>query len=778
MDTLQGSVERITFYNAENGYTVLRLHAPGQADLVTVVGNLPEVQPGESLQLTGAWMNHPKHGKQFKAERCEQVLPATVEGIKKYLGSGLIKGVGPVTAGRIVKKFGLQTLDVLDHHPEQLRLVLGVGAVRAASIGQAWTQQKAIKDVMLFLQSHGVSTSLAVKIYKQYGDESISVVKNNPYRLASDIYGVGFKTADKIARDLGLPMDSPNRIAAGVAYTLSQLADEGHVYAPESKLVQDAAELLGVTPELTGVGIERLVKDGQVKVEASLDMNIQAETSSRLKPTGDTQPQPASAGFPSPPDVETSGPAAVVARPMREERAVYLTPFYYGETSVAAKLRAIMDAPTPTATTRAAEQIISVSSTGTALSEQQMQAVRALLSPSSKVVVLTGGPGTGKTTTVRAMIEVCEKRGLRYALASPTGRAAKRLSEATGRPARTIHRLLEFSPQEGFRRNAENPLPIDLLIVDEASMLDLLLANHLLKAIAPSTRLLLVGDVDQLPSVGAGDVLRDVIDSGRAQVIQLDVIFRQAHDSLIITNAHRINKGQFPEFPSGARDFFMFAKDDPDEAAALIVDLVSNRIPKKFGLKPSDIQVLAPMYRGVAGVMNLNLLLQVALNPPAPNKPERRIGGTLFRLGDRVMQTRNNYDKDVFNGDIGAITALDLEAQSMTVNLDGRPVVYDWIDADELVLAYAASVHKAQGSEYPCVVLPLLTQHYLMLQRNLIYTAVTRAKKLVVIVGSRKALAMAVKNNKVAQRFSALDVRLQASQPPVKSKRPDVADAL
>ncbi len=735
MDTLQGAVERITFYNAENGYTVLRLHVPGQADLVTVVGNLPEVQPGESLKLLGAWMNHPKHGKQFKAERCEQVLPATIEGLKKYLGSGMVRGVGPVMAGRIVKKFGLQTLDVLDHHPEQLRQVLGIGPVRAANIAQAWVQQKAIKDVMLFLQSHGVSTSLAVKIYKQYGDDSIPIVKDDPYRLARDIFGVGFKTADKIARDLGLPMDSPNRIAAGVAYTLSQLADEGHVFAPETELVHKSAELLGVTPEQTAVGIEKLIVDGQVKVEA---------------PT------------PVPPTPMLGG-GGQGERALREERAIYLTPFYYGETGVAARLRAIMDAPTRSqGTEEKAERILSVSSVGTPLSEQQMQAVRALLSSSGKVIVLTGGPGTGKTTTVRAMIEVCEKRGLRYALASPTGRAAKRLSEATGRPAKTIHRLLEFSPQEGFKRNAENPLPIDLLIVDEASMLDLLLANHLLKALTSSTRLLLVGDVDQLPSVGAGDVLRDVIASGRAEVIRLDVIFRQAQNSLIVTNAHRINKGQFPEFPKGARDFFFFAQDDPDQAATLIVDLVRRRIPNKFGLKPSDIQVLAPMYRGAAGVMNLNMLLQAALNPPAPNKPERKISGTLFRVGDRVMQTRNNYDKDVFNGDIGAITALDLENQTMTVNMDGRGIVYDWIDADDLVLAYAASVHKAQGSEYSCVVLPLLTQHYLMLQRNLLYTAVTRAKQLVVIVGTRKALAMAVRNNKVAQRYSALGVRLRA----------------
>ena len=438
---------------------------------------------------------------------------------------------------------------------------------------------------------------------------------------------MGFKTADKIARDLGLPLDSPNRIAAGVAYTLSQLADEGHVYAPESKLVHDAAELLGVAPELTATGIERLVKDGQVKVETPLCPSPKRSGEGRgerlrAKNAPSTSRRSTMAKPASPPNCARSWRPPLPSPVVRRRRAEWSesSPFH------------------PSARR---------------FPSNSLQAVRAMLSPSGKVMVLTGGPGTGKTTTVRAMIEVCEKRGLRYALASPTGRAAKRLSEATGRPAKTIHRLLEFSPQEGFKRNAENPLPIDLLIVDEASMLDLLLANHLLKALTPGTRLLLVGDVDQLPSVGAGDVLRDVIASGRAEVVRLDVIFRQAQDSLIITNAHRINKGQFPDFPKGARDFFMFTKDDPDEAAALVVDLVSSRIPKKFGLKPSDIQVLAPMYRGAAGVMNLNLLLQAALNPPAPAKPERKMGGTLFRVGDRVMQTRNNYDKDVFNGDIG-----------------------------------------------------------------------------------------------------------------------------
>ncbi len=744
MDYLDGVVERITYYNAENGYTVLRLHARGYPDLVTVVGTLPEITPGESLRLQGQWITNAQYGKQFKAEKCEQVLPATIEGLKKYLGSGLIKGVGPVTANRIVKRFGLETLDVLDHSPERIREVLGIGPKRATAIARAWDEQKSIKQVMLFLQGHGVNTGLAVKIYKQYGDAAIDLVQTDPYRLAQDIYGIGFKTADKIAHDLGLPHDAPSRVAAGVVYTLSNFTDEGHVYAPQSLLIQDASDLLDVQPDQVMTSLDTLLQTDQIKREV---VYLTQEERQRLK----------------------VAPSSLIPHPssLKDEPAIYLTPFYQGEVSVARRLNAIIDSKLSRLSDlqridlHAALNDLSsvISNRPTArLSDQQQQAVRAALT--NKVTVLTGGPGTGKTTTMRAVIDLLEKYRHRYALASPTGRAAKRLSQATDRAAKTIHRLLEYTPQEGFARNAQNPLEVDLLVVDEASMIDLLLMNHLLKAVPLDAHLLLVGDVDQLPSVGAGDVLRDVIASGRAAVIRLDVIFRQAMQSHIITNSHRINRGQMPLTPPEANDFFFFIKEDPDEAAELIVDLVAARIPNKFGVKSADIQVLSPMYRSSTGVTALNAKLQERLNPPSPRKEERKLAGTLFRAGDRVMQTRNNYDKDVYNGDLGYITGIDLENQTLAVRIDGRPIEYEWSEADELALAYAVSVHKAQGSEYPTIVLPLFTQHYLMLQRNLLYTAVTRARQLVVLVGTRRAVAMAVKNNKPGERYSGLKQRL------------------
>jgi exodeoxyribonuclease V alpha subunit len=761
MDFLDGLVERITYYNAENGYTVLRLQARGthSADLVTVVGTLPEITPGESLHLQGQWITNAQYGKQFKAEKCEQVLPATIEGLKKYLGSGLIKGVGPVTAQRIVKRFGLETLDVLDHSPERIREVLGIGPKRAAAIARAWDEQKSIKQVMLFLQGHGVNTGLAVKIYKQYGDAAIDLVQADPYRLAQDIYGIGFKTADKIAHDLGLPHDAPSRVAAGVVYTLSNFTDQGHVFAPQSLLIHDASELLDVQPDQVTASLDTLQQTDQIKREVVYPMK--AEGGRTLAPAR-------SAGVkdeanPSPSSSFTLHPSSL----LKDEPAIYLTPFYQGEVSVAKRLNAIIDSRLSRLSDlqhidlQAALNELSsvVSNRPTArLSDQQQHAVRAALK--NKVTVLTGGPGTGKTTTMRAVIDLLEMFNHRYALASPTGRAAKRLSQATDRPAQTIHRLLEYSPQEGFKRNAQNPLAIDLLAVDEASMIDLLLMNHLLKAVPLDAHLLLVGDVDQLPSVGAGDVLRDVIASERVAVIRLDVIFRQAMQSHIITNSHRINRGQMPLTPQDASDFFFFVKEDPDEAAELIVDLVAARIPNKFGLKPPDIQVLSPMYRSSTGVTTLNAKLQERLNPPSPKKVERKLAGTLFRVGDRVMQTRNNYDKDVYNGDLGYITGIDLENQTLAVRIDDRPIEYEWSEADELALAYAVSVHKAQGSEYPCIVLPLFTQHYLMLQRNLLYTAITRARQLVVLVGTRRALAMAVKNNKPGERYSGLKERL------------------
>nr|HID14517.1 ATP-dependent RecD-like DNA helicase [Anaerolineae bacterium] len=732
-DQLHGTVERVTYYNEETGYSVIRLSVPGQSGLVTVVGNLPEVNPGESLRLEGTWTTHPQYGRQFKAERCEQALPATVEGLRRYLGSGLVKGVGPVTAARIVQRFGTDTLRVLDEEPQRLREALGVGPKRAAAIAKAWEEQKRIREVMLFLQSHGVTTGLAVKIYKTYGDDALRVVQGDPYRLARDIWGVGFKTADKIARDLGLPPDAPSRIQAGVAHALSQLADEGHVYAPEEELVAEAARLLDVSPGLVRAAIEDLDADEVVRRETLV--------------------------YPLPGEKR---PAA--SREVHEERAVYLAPFYYGEVGVTRRLQALVESPaTRLALFRSVDwdALLTQVTRGSTveLSPEQREAVRAVLT--HKVTVITGGPGTGKTVSVRTVIGALEAMGCRYALCAPTGRAAKRLSEATDRPAKTIHRMLEYSPQEGFRRNEKHPLEVDCLIVDEASMLDLLLTNHLLKAVDPAAHILFVGDVDQLPSVGAGDVLRDIIASGRAAVVRLTTIFRQAADSGIVVNAHRVNQGQMPIL-NRFDDFYFFSKEDPQEAADLIVDIVQQRIPRKFGLDSvNDVQVLAPMYRGACGVANLNARLQEALNPASPLKVERRLGGRAFRVGDKVMQVRNNYDKDVYNGDIGRVTRIDPVEQTLVVTIDGRPVVYDWSEADELVHAFAVSVHKSQGSEYTAVVMPVVTQHYLMLQRNLLYTAITRARRLVVLVGTRRAIGIAVHNDKVRERHSGLGVRLR-----------------
>ncbi len=738
-DQLRGTVERVTYYNEETGYSVVRLAVEGKDDLVTVVGTLPEVNPGESLRLLGVWTAHPQYGRQFKVEHCEQVLPATVEGIKRYLGSGLIKGVGPVTAARIVQRFGADTLRVLDEEPWRLREALGVGPKRAALIAKAWAEQQQIREVMLFLQSHGVTTGLAVKIYKTYGDEALKVVREDPYRLARDIWGVGFKTADKIARDLGLPPDAPSRVQAGVAHTLSELADEGHTYAPEPELVQEAAQLLEVPPALVTDAIAALDADEIVRCETLVYPTAEGEGEKSFSQKSDFSA-------------------------VREERAVYLAPFYYGEVGVTRRVQALAESPT----TRLArfrrvdwDALLAQVTRGSAieLSPEQREAVRAALT--HKITVLTGGPGTGKTVSVRTVIAALEALGGRYALCAPTGRAAKRLAEATDRPAKTIHRLLEYSPQEGFRRTDANPLDVDCLIVDEASMLDLLLTHHLLKAVDLAAHVLFVGDVDQLPSVGAGNVLRDIIASGRAAVVRLETIFRQAANSGIVVNAHRINKGQMPilnEFD----DFYFFSQEEPEVAADLLVDIVGRRVPHKFGLDPlDDVQVLAPMYRGACGVAALNARLQETLNPASPRKAERQLGGRVFRVGDKVMQVRNNYDKEVYNGDIGRVTAIDTVEQTLTVSMDGRPVVYDWGEADELVHAFAVSVHKSQGSEYPAVVVPVLTQHYMMLQRNLLYTAVTRAKRLVVLVGTRKAIAIAVRNAKVRERHSGLSVRLR-----------------
>ncbi len=733
MDNLTGTVERITFYNSENGYSVIRLrpehrNVPGLSrdGLVTVVGNLPEISPGVFLKLSGKWDKHPEHGMQFTAQVVEQSLPATVEGIRRYLGSGLVKGIGPRLAERIVQQFGPQTLEVLDNHTELLTEVPDIGMKRMMKIAEAWEQQKKVKEIMLFLHGHGVNTSLAVKIYKQYGDQSLQIVQSDPYQLAQDIYGVGFITADKLARDLGLPEDHPSRLEAGLVYALNEMVNDGHVYSPQQALLDRATELLNVDQGLMAPALERLSNADRVRLD-------------RLK-TGEAVPG-------------TTG--------IHEMNAVYLTPFYHGETGVAERLRALAQGGQSRlfSLQQALPGIDPLSMLKTGLSEEQLSAVKATLN--SPVSVLTGGPGTGKTTAIKALIEVLEAQHQHYALAAPTGRAAKRLSESSGKPASTIHRLLGFAPGKGFQHNQENPLLIDLLVVDEASMLDLLLANHLLKALSPGTHLLLVGDVDQLPSVGAGDVLRDIIASNLFPITRLTQIFRQAAGSQIITNAHRINQGQMPILSTENKDFFLFPANTPEETAQWVERVVCERIPARFGLNPrTEIQVLAPMYRGLVGVDALNSRLQAALNPPMPSKTERSLFGQLFRTGDRVMQTENNYDKDAYNGDIGWITEISIEEQTLKVNFDNTEIAYEWSEADQLTLAYTISVHKSQGSEFTAVVIPMVTQHYMMLQRNLFYTAVTRAKQLVVLVGDRRAIGIAIHNNKVTNRFTALDQRL------------------
>ena len=763
--TLTGTVERITYYNPENGYSVIHLrpqvsHITGvdRQGMVTIVGSMPELSPGEHLRLSGRWVNHPKHGLQFQTEVCEQILPATLEGMRRYLGSGLIKGIGPGLAGRIVTHFGKLTVEIIENQPDRLCEVPDIGTKRARLVANAWKEQKHVKEIMLFLHGHAVSTNLAVKIYKQYGDQSLEIVRTDPYRLARDIFGVGFKTADRIAQNLGLPRDHPSRIEAGAIFVLNEMTDQGHVYVPKEQLLEQAALLLEVAPDLMVAALERLAKDDRVRQE--------------VLPFGDTGKTQQAASL----------PATSLSTGLREsppnygQPSIYLTPLYFSEVGVADRLRTLAS----TIPSRLCDLPPAFISLDPLLSPEQQSAIRMALS--HPVSVLTGGPGTGKTTCLRALISALENAHKRYALASPTGRAAKRLSQATGHSASTIHRLLGYSPKGGFKFNVDNPLLIDMLVVDETSMLDLILANHLFKALAPGTHLLLVGDVDQLPSVGAGDVLRDVIASQVAPVTRLNIIFRQAAGSQIIINAHRINQGQMPVFSqvpsstmgdhqdkiSALGDFFFFSADTPEEAAEWMEQVVCKRIPEKFNLHPRDqVQVLAPMYRGPVGVTALNERLQAVLNPPSPNETRelasqlKGLFGQIFRAGDKVMQIRNNYDKEVFNGDIGLVLTLDAVEHILTADFEGHVVNYDWSDVDQLVLAYAVSVHKAQGSEFPAVVVPIVTAHYLMLQRNLLYTAITRAKQLCVLVGSKKAIGIAVHNNKVAQRYTALDWRLR-----------------
>ena len=714
MDRLRCVVERVTYQNETNGYSVIKCRAKGYADLITVVGSMPEVHVGSVLTLSGEWTVNPKFGRQFTVSGFEETLPATVYGIEKYLGSGLVKGIGPKFAARIVRAFGAETLNVIEEDPDALLRVPGIGKLRVERIKKSWDEQKEIKNIMLFLQGHDVSTTHATKIYKTYGSDSIRIVQENPYRLADDIWGIGFRTADTIAEKLGVEKETAVRLRSGLLYTLNRLSDEGHCYARRDQLLKTGAELLAVEESVLPAVLDEMVRQDDVKTELI--------------------------------DGEDSAPG---------ETAVYLPPFWFAETGTAKRLKQIFSSPASVKVKPQGleERIRRV--TGLNYDPAQMDAIRC--AAGSKILILTGGPGTGKTTTTLGILTAFRQAGAKILLAAPTGRAAKRLSETTGMEARTIHRLLEFKPPEGCQKNEQNPLEGDVLILDECSMIDIMLMYSLLKAVPDSMTLIFVGDVDQLPSVGAGNVLRDLIDAGVFPVVRLTKIFRQAAASRIITNAHRINRGRMPDLSNGKQsDFFFLEEEDPETAAQEIVRLVKERLPRAYGTR--DIQVLTPMQRGAVGAANLNQVLQAALNADAAGL---RRGGTDYRLHDKVMQIRNNYDKEVFNGDIGTVCRVNTEDRELTVSFDGREVLYDVTELDELVLAYAATVHKSQGSEYPIVVMPVLMTHYVMLQRNLVYTGVTRAKKLMVMIGSTKALALAVRNVTVTRRNTMLKERLK-----------------
>ncbi len=754
-ETIAGTVDRVTYHNEQNGYTVLRFQIPGRGEPVTVVGNFPSVSPGESLRLTGWWTTHPQYGDQFKAVEYALTRPATIAGIQKYLGSGLIKGIGPVTARRIVDHFKEKTLDVIESDTARLGEVKGVSRKRVEMIQKAWEEQRAIKEVMLFLQSHSVSTHFAVKIYKQYGNDAVSVVEKTPYRLAAEVYGIGFRTADQIARNLGMPVDAEERLLAGLQHVLMKATEEGHCYLPSGDLIERSAEALDVADQAKlRATLEKALDDGLLKVEEKVNEKT----------------------------VKNGSDGA--------ERSIYLPPLWQSERGVARRLKMLIEKPARVDSYRVRSWLDRFTEKrGIELSDEQRRAIH--LATESRVMILTGGPGTGKTMTLRAMVELFYAMGKTVALASPTGRAAQRLSEVTGREARTIHRLLEFDPASmRFKRDDVWPLEAGVIIVDEASMIDIVLANSLIKAIDERAQLILVGDADQLPSVGPGAVLRDLISSGVAPVARLTRVFRQAAESLIVRNAHNINRGDFPHLvkPGAERsDCYFIEAEEPEEVVDLIVKSVSKSLPNRFGYDPlKDIQTLSPMNRGLAGANHLNLVLQAALNPPyqsnqsnqshqshqshpshpshqpPPDKAEIKRGDRVLRVGDKVIQRVNNYRLEVFNGDIGVVEAIDLEDQLIAVRFADRIVPYDFADSLELSHGFAVTIHKAQGSEYPAVVIPLHTHHYLMLSRNLLYTALTRAKKTVVMIGTTKAIGMAMSNLEATHRFTGLAEKLKA----------------
>jgi len=727
VESLQGVVERLTYHSEETGYTVARLKAPRTRELVTIVGNFANIQAGQTLKMQGMWREHPKYGPQFQVNQYSETKPATITGIERYLGSGLIKGVGPVTAKRIVAHFGLETLDIIENHIERLVEVPGIAKKRVLMIQETWQEQKAIKEVMIFLQGHGVSTTYAVKIYKRYEDDAIQIVTENLYRLSSDVYGIGFVIADEIARSLGIHPNSEFRYRAGILHVLSEASTDGHCFLPQPELIERAVKRLALPGhQIHPEDIESLTTFMSIDEELVLQGG-----------SGQWQRQ----------------------------FLCYAPPFFYAEQGIANRIKRLLTVPAAVDATKVERWMerFTVDS-GMTLSEEQKQAVR--MAATHRMLILTGGPGVGKSFTCRTIVALWKAMGKTVVLASPTGRAAQRLSELTGEEAKTLHRLLEFAPKNGkFKRDQDNPIPADAVVVDEASMLDLFLANSLLKAIAPKTHLLLVGDIDQLPSVGPGAILQDLIASEQVPVARLTQVFRQAQTSAIVINAHRINQGDFPQLEpvssTPKTDCLWFDAEQPEQGVAAIRDIMTHLIPQ-LGYSPAtDVQVLCPMVKGEVGTRNLNQVLQQVLNPPSPQKAEITRGGIKFRVGDRVLQQRNDYTHEVFNGDLGVVTAIDTDELELTAQFGDRQVTYDQADPDEISLAFAITIHKSQGSEYPVVILPVFMQHYIMLSRNLLYTAVTRARKLVVLVGSQKAIDLAVRQVKDQERYTLLAHRLQ-----------------
>ena len=704
MEKLKGTVDRVRFRSPNGSWSILDLYVREWGYCATVTGDFPNVSPGCVLDMEGTWVEHPKYGPQFEAKTHQESLPINTKGIEQYLASGLIKGIGPSTAKKIVAAFGKDTFDVIENDPDKLRKVRGLGKKAVEKIKASWEKQRAVKDIMMFLQECGVNGALAAKIYKQYGDKSIAVIKDNPYKLADDLWGVGFKTADAIAMKLGIDKNSYNRCRSGILYTMNRLADGGHCFATKEQLIKRAVTLLEVEEPTAVMTLDHMLKGDDL-----------------VRDEGD---------------------------------AIYLPAFYYSEVGVARNIKRLTAVPAPITETidiKALEK-----KEGIEYDEVQIEAIQEAMA--SKVMVLTGGPGTGKTTVTKAIIAALDSVGMEIQLAAPTGRAAKRMSEATGMEARTIHRLLEYTPDCGYNRNEDNPIDGDVLIVDEASMIDIVLMNALVKALPDDMRFVLIGDIDQLPSVGAGNVLRDIIASEVVPVVRLTKIFRQAQSSKIIMNAHAINEGKQPDIRTDKdSDFFFIEDNNSEHAAKQIVDLVQWRLPGKYKVSPTAIQVLSPMKKGPLGTVALNEMLQHALNPCGISLTRN---GTEYRLHDKVMQIKNNYDKGVFNGDIGYIDSVDTEDGKLSIQYDSGLMEYDLTDLDEVVLAYATTVHKSQGSEFPIVVMPVSMEHYIMLQRNLIYTGITRAKQLLVIVGTRRALGYAIQNVVITKRNSRLQARL------------------